>query len=119
MKYQNGADWVVFRPGVARKTIAQVVALSNNTTQLAAQIETCHFENDAGVWDGPEDRETVREKLSKSAPDNPKGEPVDIEAQVDAIIGTSLYEGITFQQFDWLGKQVISWARDEALDPEA
>jgi len=81
------ADWVVFKPGVARLTIAQVYNLSNTADKLAKQIEQCHFENDSGKVDALETAEDI-------------------------------FEHLTFEQFDWLGKRLLAFARDEALDPE-
>lgn len=36
----------------------------------------------------------------------------------DLPTGLDVFQRLTFGQFDWLGKQVIASARDEALDPE-
>jgi hypothetical protein len=53
MKYsrEKSNDWVIFKPGVACLTISQVVECSNKADGLVGQIESCHFENDAGKFD--------------------------------------------------------------------
>ena len=57
MKYErkegkhSTPDWVTFKLGAKRKTIAQLTDIMLDTDKLAAQIAECYFENDAGVFE--------------------------------------------------------------------
>lgn len=101
MRYRNEqtGDWVEFKPGLSRESMAKVLAASNTPTLLAAWIAKCEFAKATGAASAESD-----------APERPKVSPHD---------GAGILENLTFGQWDWLAGRLLEWARDDAIDPEA